>query len=242
MAGPAIVVTPLAADSRPLLPTMQVGDTPYTRGPKIVRRSCHVTTGENIGSEHGSLPAIARMTVTTDASMRFDGVVTLRSCLESAFSRSGTTVTAFLERPRASRSNTHERHHADDQAGMPNFLGVEEGHPLLQRSAVLQGRRSIQPYTHVESLLDPSRLPAGFCRQLETGNDPIGRILCKDGIAFTRSELPGLDRGHALVLGDSPMSDDYLFARTYRIDVDGVAVILISEWFLHVLESFLGPS
>jgi chorismate-pyruvate lyase len=35
--------------------------------------------------------------------------------------------------------------------------------------------------------------------------------------------------------------EDYLFARTYRIDLDGVAVILISEWFLRVLESLLGP-
>jgi chorismate-pyruvate lyase len=180
-------------------------------------------------------------TVTTDAPMRFNSVVTLRSCLESAFSQSGTTVTAFLEQLAGEPVDAHERHHAMIEAGMANFLGVEEGHPLLQRTAVLQGRRSMQPYARVESLLDPSRLPAGFCRQLETGNDPIGRILCKDGIAFTRSELPGLDRGRALVLCDSPVPEDYLFARTYRIDLDGVAVILISEWFLRVLESLLGP-
>jgi len=39
------------------------------------------------------------------------------------------------------------------KAGTPNFLGVGEGHPLLRRSTVLQGRRSALPYMHAESLL-----------------------------------------------------------------------------------------
>ncbi len=232
------LTAPLTPTARP--PTTQVADRVMAHGPDVARRLCGVATGERAHLERGPTSAIARTTVTTETPIQFNGVVTLRSYLESAFSQSGTTVTAFLEQLAGEPVDAHERHHAIIEASTPNFLGVEEGHPLLQRSAVLQGRRSMQPYAHVESLLVPSRLPAGFCRQLETGNDPIGRILCKDGIAFTRSELPGPDRGRALVLSGSPVPEDYLFARTYRIDVDGVAVILISEWFLRVLESFLG--
>ena len=232
----------LAADRTAHQPTTQVADRVMAHGPDAARRLCGVATGEKAHSERGPTSVIVRTTVTTGAPMQFNGAVTLRSCLESAFSQGGTTVTAFLEQLAGEPVDVHVRHHAMIEASTPNFLGVEEGHPLLQRSAVLQGRSSMQPYAHVESLLVPSRLPAGFCRQLETGNDPIGRILCKDGIAFTRSELPDPDRSRALVLCGSPVPEDYLFARTYRIDVDGVAVILISEWFLRVLESFLGHS
>jgi len=173
--------------------------------------------------------------------VRFNGAVAPRSRLESVLSQTGTTVTAFLEQLVGEPVDAHELRHVMIEASTPNLLGVGEGHPLLQRSSVLQGRRSQRPYVHAESLLVPSRLPAAFCRQLETSNDPIGRILAKEGIVFTRSQLPRPDRGRAPVRADSQGSEDCLFARTYRIDIDGVAVMVISEWFLQVLELFLGP-
>ena len=128
-----------------------------------------------------------------------------------------------------------DRHNGD---GVPGATR----HPLLRRSTVLQGRRSALPYMHAESLLVPSRLPAAFCLQLETTSDPIGRILAKEGIGFTRSPLPRPDRRHGSVFGDAPVPDEHLLARTYRIDVDGVPIMVIGEWFLPTLESFLGPS
>ena len=168
--------------------------------------------------------------------------VASRLRLESALSQAGTTVTAFLEQLVGEPVDAHERHHVMMKAGTPNFLGVGEGHPLLRRSSVLQGRRSAQPYMHAESLLVPSRLPAAFCLRLETSSDPIGRVLAKEGIGFTRSPLPRPDRDHEAVFGDAPVPDEHLFARTYRIDVDGVPIMVIGEWFLPTLESFLGPS
>ena len=125
--------------------------------------------------------------------MRFNGAVATRSRLESALSQTGTTVTAFLEQLVGEPVDAHELRHVMIEARTPNLLGVGEGHPLLQRSSVLQGRRSQRPYVHAESLLVPSRLPAAFCRQLETSSDPIGRILAKEGIVFTRSQLPRPD-------------------------------------------------
>ena len=162
--------------------------------------------------------------------------------LESALGQTGTTVTAFLEQLVGEPVDAYERRHVMIKAGTPNFLGVGEGHPLLRRSTVLQGRRSALPYMHAESLLVPSRLPAAFCLQLETTSDPIGRILAKEGIGFTRSPLPRPDRRHGSEFGDAPVPDEHLLARTYRIDVDGVPIMVIGEWFLPTLESFLGPS
>ena len=62
-------------------------------------------------------------------------------------------------------------------------------------SIILRGRTSAQSYVHAESLLDPSRLPVAVYQQLETSSDPIGRILNREGIAFTRCQLPGLAEG-----------------------------------------------
>jgi chorismate-pyruvate lyase len=168
--------------------------------------------------------------------------VTARSRLELALGQTDKTVTAFLERLVGEPVDAHERRHVMTQASTPNSLGVGEGHPLLQRSAVLRGRRSAQPYMHAESLLVPSRLPAAFCRQLETSSDPIGRILAKEGMDFTRSALPRPDRCRSSVFGDARVPDEHLLDRTYRVDVDGVPIMVIAEWFLPALESFLGPS
>ncbi|MGA2037385.1 MAG: chorismate pyruvate-lyase family protein [Acidimicrobiales bacterium] len=168
--------------------------------------------------------------------------MTTRSRLELALGQTERTITAFLEQLVGESVDAHERRHVMTQARTPNFLGVGEGHPLLQRSAVLRGRRSAQPYMHAESLLVPSRLPAAFCRRLETSNDPIGRILAKEGMGFTRSALPRPDRCRASIFSDARVPDEHLLARTYRVDVDGVPVMVISEWFLATLESFLRPS
>lgn len=158
--------------------------------------------------------------------------------LERVLRQSATSVTALLEQLVGEPVDAHARRHVMTRAGTPNLLEVEEGHRLLRRSAVLEGRRSARPYMHAESLLVPSRLPDSFCRRLENSSDPIGRIFAEEGVGFTRSPLPCPDRPRA---GDWPVPDDYLLSRTYRVDVDDVPVMVITEWFLPALELFLGP-
>ncbi|MGO9581437.1 MAG: chorismate--pyruvate lyase family protein [Acidimicrobiales bacterium] len=170
----------------------------------------------------------------------------LKLRLELALRHSDTSVTEFLEQLVGEPLDAHERRHKMIRASTPNLLGVEDGHRLLQRSAVLRGAESGRPYMYAESLLVPSRLPVAVCRQLENSSHPIGRILAEEGIGFSRFPLPCVDRpgeGAFPVPDDySPVPDDYLLARTYRIDIEGVPTMLISEWFLPALDSFLGPS
>ena len=165
----------------------------------------------------------------------------MRSRLESALSETGGTVTSFLEKLVGEQVDAHERRHVTVAADTPNFFGVEKGHPLVQRSAVLQGRTSAQPFVSAETLLVPSRLPAAFSRRLEASADPIGRILAAEGIEFSRSPLPGPAPRRSWTLGALPERDDCLLARTYRIEIDGLAAMVISEWFLRSLEAFLCP-
>jgi chorismate-pyruvate lyase len=164
--------------------------------------------------------------------------MSVRSRLESGLGQSGRTVTVFLEQLVGEPIDAHERHHVMTQAGARDPLGVAEGHPVLQRSAVLRGRRSAKPYLRAHTLLVPSRLPPGFCRQLETSTDPIGRILVESGVCFTRAPLPPAF-GPANPFTHAISPEDHLMARMYRVDVDGVAVMAIAEWFLAALKPFL---
>lgn len=149
-------------------------------------------------------------------------------------------MTAILEQLVGERVEAHEPHHVMIHAAPVNPLQVQAGHTLLQRSAELRGTVSAHVYMHATSLLVPSRLPASVSHRLETSSDPIGRILVEEGIIFTRAPMARSDRRQEPLLTDTAnVPDDYLLARTYRLDVDRVPVMVISEWFLPVLETLV---
>jgi len=167
--------------------------------------------------------------------------VATNSGLEIALGRTSGTVTTFLEQLVGEPIDAYERHHEMTHSRKTDCLGVEPGHQLLERTVVLRGRRSAKAYLYAESLLVPGRLPAAFFRRLETSVDPIGRILTEEGIAFTRVPLPRPERPHASVHGDTPPApDDCPLVRSYRVDIAGVPVMAISEWFLSTLRMFEG--
>jgi chorismate-pyruvate lyase len=159
--------------------------------------------------------------------------------LESALGQSGTTVTAFLERLVGEPVDAWHQHHVLTDTRTPNLLGVDEGHDLLRRSTVLRGRKSAEAYVHAESLIALGRLPASFSWQLKTSNDPIGRIFTREGIVFNRSALSPRDLARAPLSAGCPVPEDYLFTRAYRVEVAGLPVMVIAEWFLPTLERFL---
>jgi chorismate-pyruvate lyase len=157
----------------------------------------------------------------------------LRAALEST---SGT-VTAFLEQLVGEKIDAHTHHHDVVEAHNANRLGVEEGEPLLHRSATLRGRTSGRSYVYAESIIVVGRLPTGFCNRLETSTDPIGRILKEMGVVVTRQAV-GEPDGVPPPNSDAKV-DDYVLARTYRIDFEQTPVMIITEWFLKTLIPFL---
>jgi len=164
-----------------------------------------------------------------------------RSGLQAALESTSGTVTRFLEQlVRESIDAQAHRHH---MVGAPrsNDLGVAEGEPVLQRAATLRGRQSGSAYVYAESVIVTGRLPAGFCVRLESGPDPIGRILEEMGIAVTREDVESDGYGTTRPYGALKV-DDYLLARTYRIDSDRTPLMVITEWFLKTLTPFLSPT
>jgi len=162
------------------------------------------------------------------------------STLESALSRAGGTVTAFLEHLVGEPIDARERSQRPTRAEASNSLRVTEGHPLIFRTAALRGRTSGRAYVYAETVLVPSRVPATVRERLESSVDPIGRILEEEEIVITRISLPGPE---PRVTPVTPEMDadiaDHLLARTYRVDADGSPLMVITEWFLASLRAYL---
>jgi len=159
---------------------------------------------------------------------------------EAALTSAHGSVTDFLEQLVGEPINAHVRGHVLTTAGLSNGLRVDEGHPLLFRAATLKGRVSGDSYLYAESAMVLSRLPDRFRLRLESGSDPIGRILSEEGIAVTREALegPGLP-AIAIPSGVTMSAADDILTRTYRVDIDGIPAMAIAEWFLTSLTRFL---
>jgi chorismate-pyruvate lyase len=157
----------------------------------------------------------------------------LRAALEST---SGT-VTHFLEQLVGENIDAHSHRHDVVEARNANGLRVQEGEPLLHRAATLRGRTSGRSYVYAESIIVVDRLPTGFGHRLETSTDPIGRILDEMGVVVTRQSV-GESASVPRPNSDAKV-DDYLLARTYRIDSERTPVMIITEWFLNALIPFL---
>lgn len=164
-------------------------------------------------------------------------LVANRLSLQAALDRTSGTVTDFLEQLVGETIDAHIHHRDIVEARNANGLRVDLGEPLLHRAATLRGRASGCSYVYAESVIVISRLPPGFCNQLETSTDPIGRILSEMGIAVTRQGLDELDVVHRP--NSNVKVGDCLLARTYRIDSKQTPIMIITEWFLTTLSPFL---
>ena len=151
-----------------------------------------------------------------------------RSGLRAALESTSGTVTDFLEQLVGERIDAEAHHHETVSAPSPNDLGVPGGEPLLHRAATLRGRASRSPYVYAESVIVTRRLSTSFRLRLETGIDPIGRILDELGISVTREHrsnprVRGLPAAGAVRIADS------LLSRTYRICSEQGPLIVITE-------------
>ncbi|MHB8431792.1 MAG: chorismate--pyruvate lyase family protein [Acidimicrobiales bacterium] len=162
------------------------------------------------------------------------------SGLARALDRTTGTVTAFLELLVGEPLDAEVRHHLIAEAEASNGLQIDEGHPVLHRSAVLKGRGSGQPYVYAETTVVLSRVSERFHQRLTSSSDPIGRILSEEGIGVTREPLPETSRPTLPLLPQRGESlGGCVLARTYRLRIEGVPSMVISEWFLASLEPFL---
>lgn len=157
--------------------------------------------------------------------------------LRAALDSTGGSVTDFLEQIVHETIVAYVHHHDLIEAHKGHRLRVDEGEPLLRRAATLRGAKSGCPYVYAESVIVVGRLPTEFYNLLETGSDPIGRVLDEIGVALNRQSV-GEPHGAPRPNSDVKVADCIL-ARSYRLDSDQTPVMTITEWFLKTLVPFL---
>jgi chorismate-pyruvate lyase len=121
-------------------------------------------------------------------------------------------------------------------------LGPGTGQSLTRRIALLRGAPSGLPYLYAESAFVPERLPDAVRRQLEGTSDPIGRVLLAHALPLAREALPppgALSLAAALVTAGQA---EVVWARAYRLLIDGAPVFAIGEWFFRTVLDALDRS
>jgi chorismate-pyruvate lyase len=144
------------------------------------------------------------------------------------------TVTEFVERLVDERIVADVVTQVEFSAAEDSELGVQPGHRLIRRVAVLRGRRSHRGFVVAETMYVPDRLPPTVRRGLLETDEPIGRVLLGHQLAIARVDLastpepPGSPHGA-------------LWSRRYRLDIAGLPVMDITERFLYSLAPLLTP-
>jgi chorismate-pyruvate lyase len=109
-------------------------------------------------------------------------------------------------------------------------LGPGTGQFLTRRIALLRGSPSGLPYLYAESAFVPERLPGAVRRQLECTSDPIGRILVAHALPWAREALPPPEPPPPAAVASAGQTE-IVWARAYRLLIDGAPVFAIREWF-----------
>ena len=155
--------------------------------------------------------------------------------LASIVSETKGTVTEFVEHLVDERIVADVVTQVESLAAEESVLGVQPGHRLFRRVAVLRGRRSHRSFVLAETMYVPDRLPRVVQRELLETDDPIGRVLLANQLAFARVDLPSIPE-------PSGSPNGALWARRYRLDLAGMPVMDITEWFLDTLARLLPPT
>jgi chorismate-pyruvate lyase len=156
--------------------------------------------------------------------------------LQAALAAYPGSVTAFLEERSGEPVVATGRRHRSLTADGPGPLGLEPGAPMVERAALLCGGRSGRPYLAATSLLAVGRLPAEVIERLATGPEPIGRVLAEHGLGVARTPLSGPP---PTAVPPRPDGDTVVLARTQLLTVAGVAVVVVTEWFLSAVLALL---
>lgn len=110
------------------------------------------------------------------------------------------------------------------------LLHVAAGAQLIDRRVRLRGGASDRVYAYAESLLRSDALPAAICADILAGHIGIGELLRNRALPSFR-EIVALGRAHdGAVLFLDARYREAIF-RTYRIFIERVPAILITEYF-----------
>jgi chorismate-pyruvate lyase len=149
------------------------------------------------------------------------------------------TVTHLLETATGEPLRAEVLRQEPVTAVVDDGLGGVTGQPLCQRVAVLRGSRSELAYVYAESVFVAERLPETARQQLARTDDPIGRVLVAHGLRLTTEALVPPAPPYPAPALTAGQGNDIVWARAYRLIVEGAPVFAIREWFFRsVLDAF----
>jgi chorismate lyase len=153
--------------------------------------------------------------------------------LAGALTAHGGTVTELLERRAGEPVDAQILSQgpgpvSDEDAWQPS----DPPSVVLRRAALLVGRDSGRRFVYAESEICSDALPAGVGHQLESTDDPIGRVLTEHRVPVHREVLPGPLADPAVDRELRPLLERALLSRRYRIVSGNGTAVVISEWFL----------
>jgi chorismate-pyruvate lyase len=160
---------------------------------------------------------------------------------------SAGTVTDLLEtatgEPLRAEVLRQEPADATVDRGLGEALGEMTDQSLCHRVAVLRGTRSRLPYLYAESVFVVERLPASARQQLECTDDPIGRVLVAHRLRLSTEGLAAPAPPYPVPARTAAEGRDIVWARAYRLLVDGAPIFAIREWFFRpVLDALARPA
>ena len=152
--------------------------------------------------------------------------------LSTALRHNTGTVTEWLEHLAGEPIDADIRQQDMGPAAGDNPLGLAPGAPLLHRAVLLTGRETGLAFVYAESAIAVDRLPgsvlggwrraatrsAGYCSDHHL-------VICRDHLCRTAATPADPDVATASRRRRSSRV-------RYRIVLDGVPVMLVSEWFL----------
>jgi chorismate-pyruvate lyase len=111
-------------------------------------------------------------------------------------------------------------------------LEVKSGDRVLQREVILLGHNTHQKFACARSTVSIKHLPADIGDSLEKGEIGIGELLREKGVETYR-DIFDIDYISEINENDTLLSklEGELLSRSYRIRVNGIAAIIVTEFF-----------
>lgn len=114
------------------------------------------------------------------------------------------------------------------------LLNAAAGAELIDRRVRLCGSESARVYAYAESLLQPTALPSAIRQDILAGRIGIGELLRNRALpSFRELVTMGSDDSGAKLFMDARYANAVF--RTYRIFLEGIPAILITEYFPRAL-------
>ncbi len=111
-------------------------------------------------------------------------------------------------------------------------LDLEPGHPVLQRTVLLQGTDSGRNYLYADSIMIPDRLDEHVLNGLVNTDAPVGRLLVESRVETFRDLLAvGTEPADSCALHFGIAPDDEMICRTYQVLASKRPIMLITEKF-----------